>query len=449
MKDQAYQYKGKSMVEDMIRAARISVFFIDETQRVSWNDSGSVEAIEKAAVKFKAKYHEPLYLTAQYRCNGSTGYLNWLDDVLQISATGNFENWGDGQYEFKIFDRPEDLYSALKKKNGENKARLVAGYSWGWPKQGRERGTTVRHVQAGDLSLPWNYDGENWATSKDGINQVGCIHTSQGIEFDWLGVLIGADLTLKGEKVVGDPSKRAKTDKSLNGWKKALKDAGNDAAKKQSVLDKVQAIIKSTYKVLLSRGRKGCYVWSEDQDFREYLKGRLALASAKACTTIPFPPQPQVVEDPGEGKYTEFVPVYSLQVASVYFDRPTPVDCIVFIRPPPGIKIGERHFAAKVVGKSMEPLIKDGSYCLFRFEVVGSRSGRIVLAQLSQVSDPETGGSYTVKKYQSVKTAHEEHEWEHSTIQLLPINPEFKPIPIVATTDDDIKIIAEFIAIIP
>ena len=96
LKDKAYQYKGKSMVEDMVRSARISVFFIDESQRVSWQDSGSIQAIKDAAKKFKAEFHEPMQLKAQFRCNGSTGYLNWLDDVLQIRPTGNFENWGDG-----------------------------------------------------------------------------------------------------------------------------------------------------------------------------------------------------------------------------------------------------------------------------------------------------------------------------------------------------------------
>jgi uncharacterized protein len=159
LKDKAYQYKGISMVEDMVRAARNAVFFIDETQRVSWNDCGSVARIAEAARKFKVELHSSYNLTAQYRCNGSTGYLNWLNDVLQIQETGNFENWGDGQYEFRVFDRADELYEALKAKNNKNKARLIAGYSWEWPKQGRRRGSTTKHVQADGLSLPWEAVG--------------------------------------------------------------------------------------------------------------------------------------------------------------------------------------------------------------------------------------------------------------------------------------------------
>jgi len=175
------------MVSDMVRASRISVFFIDESQRVTWNDSGSVASIKAAAAEFGATFHPPLKLAAQFRCSGSTGYLNWLDDVLQIRPTGNFENWGNGQYEFKIFDRAEELYAALKLKNDRNKARLIAGYSWEWPTEGRSRGTASLHVTADGLALPWNYDGESWAAAKDGIGQVGCVHTSQGLEFDWMG----------------------------------------------------------------------------------------------------------------------------------------------------------------------------------------------------------------------------------------------------------------------
>ena len=124
------------------------------------------------------------------------------------------------------------------------------------------------------------------ATSRDGIEVVLCVHTSQGVEFDWLGVLIGGDLTFKDGKIVGDPAKRAKNDKSLNGWKKELKEAGNDQEKTASVLEKVQSIIKNTYKVLLSRGRMGCYVWCADAGLREYLKKRLSLATSDSLQKI-------------------------------------------------------------------------------------------------------------------------------------------------------------------
>jgi hypothetical protein len=297
LKDKAYQYRGKSMVEDMVRASRISVFFLDETQRVTWSDAGSLARIDAAAKKFGAAVHPVLPLSAQFRCAGSDGYLNWVDDVLQIRPTANFDNWASGDYEFGVFDRAEDLHAALHARNGENKARLIAGYSWPWPTKTRGRTDGGAHVVADGLSLPWNYDDANWATAPDAIDQVGCVHTCQGVEFDWIGVLIGPDLAFRDDRVVGVPEQRAKTDKSLHGSKKALKGAGRDAARRTAVLERIQQIIKNTYKVLMTRGRRGCFVWCADPALRDYLRRRLALAHATAPTGA-LPAEAREPEEP-------------------------------------------------------------------------------------------------------------------------------------------------------
>jgi uncharacterized protein len=274
-------------------------------------------------------------------------------------------------------------------------------------------------------------------------------------------VLIGADLNFTNGKVTGNPDKRAKNDASLKGWKSELKAAGNDQEKRKAVLDKIQEIIKNTYKVLLSRGRMGCYVWCADTELREYLKSRLALTTS-AKNLLPlllpisenlaseglFPYVPKVILDPGREKFISLVPLYSLEAAAGSFGEPDAADCRGWVKAPPGIKINQRHFVAKVVGKSMEPKIMDGSFCLFSFGVIGSRMGRIVLAQHSAISDPETGGSYTIKKYQSQKTANDDGGWKHASIQLLPLNPDFKPIEITAESADEIKVIAEFVAVL-
>jgi len=437
----AYQYQGKSMVEDMVRAARISVFFIDETQKVSWQDIGTVQSIKDAAKKFKAEFNLLPPLTAQFRCNGSTGYLNWVEDVLQIKETGNYDGWGNGQYEFKVFDRAEELYAALKEKNDQNKARLIAGYSWPWPTKGRERGTKVMHVQADGLALPWNYMGENWATSEDGIGQVGCIHTSQGLEFDWLGVLIGPDLIYRDGKVVGDPAKRAGTDVSLKGWKGALEKAGDDLVAKEAVLQRVQTIIKSTYKVLLSRGRKGCYVWCQDEELREYLKQRLNLAKTVPTSIQEKPKYPFEVFSTAE---PGLVPIYSLEAAAGGFSANQTVESLGWVKVTGLSKPTAEHFVAKVVGKSMEPLIKDGSYCLFRRYTGGSREGKVVLAQSTSILDPETSASFTVKKYHSEKIEGPDGVWSHSKIELRSINTDYQSIALIGDMGGGVMVLAEF-----
>lgn len=156
---------------------------------------------------------------------------------------------------------------------------------------------------------------------------------------------------------------------------------------------------------------------------------------------------PPIFQDPGPEDFVSLVPLYSLEVAAGSFGEPDPADRIGWVKAPAGIKINRNHFVAKVVGRSMEPKIKDGSYCLFTFGVVGSRAGRIVLAQHSSISDPETGGSYTVKKYWSEKTTTED-SWKHERIRLLPINPEFTPIEIPADNDEKINTIAEFVRVL-
>jgi len=460
LKDEAYQYKGKSMVEDMVRAARISVFFLDETQRVQWIDAGSEERIREAANKYKANVHDPFTLTAQFRCGGSDGYLNWLDDVLQVRPTGNYDNWADEQYEFRVFDDAAALYKALKAKNATNKARLIAGYSWEWPKKaGRKRRGHLKHVTADGLALPWNFDGENWATSEDGIEQVGCVHTCQGVEFDWLGVLIGPDLRYENGKVIGVPTKRAKTDTSLKGSKTAIKAAKGDPAATAAAHEKVQAIIKNTYKVLLSRGRKGCFVWCADAALWEYLRDRLRLATrtfaeeaARHSAVVPPIVKPVFQPEPGGEPYVEWLPVYDLKTAASEFGPSVAADCLGWMPTPEGVKADERFFVAQVFGRSMEPMIPDGSYCVFRRDVAGSRAGTTLLVQHWAISDPETGGSYTVKGYRSLKVedldAGENASWQHTAIQLVPHNKNFPAIWINPDQVDELRVIAELVLVI-
>ena len=398
--------------------------------------------------------------SSQFRCGGSDGYLNWLDDALQLRPTGNYDNWADEQYEFRVFDDAAALYKALKAKNATNKARLIAGYSWEWPKKaGRKRRGHLKHVTADGLALPWNFDGENWATSEDGIEQVGCVHTCQGVEFDWLGVLIGPDLRYENGKVIGDPTKRAKTDTSLKGSKTAIKAAKGDPAATAAAHEKVQAIIKNTYKVLLSRGRKGCFVWCADAALREYLRDRLRLATrtfaeeaARHSAVVPPIVKPVFQPEPGGEPYVEWLPVYDLKTAASEFGPSVAADCLGWMPTPEGVKADERFFVAQVFGRSMEPMIPDGSYCVFRRDVTGSRVGKTLLVQHWTISDPETGGSYTVKGYRSLKVedldAGENASWQHTAIQLVPHNKNFRAIWINPDQVDELRVIAELVLVI-
>lgn len=185
------------------------------------------------------------------------------DDLLGICQTANYDGF-DMEYDLKIFDNPNEMRDALRVKNNENnKARMIAGYCYEW--------LSRKDVNAYDIVLEngfvakWNFASTStWAIDEDSFEQVGCIHTSQGLEFDYVGIIIGNDLRYKNGMVITDPAKRAKTDQSLRGLKS--RDSYEEVADK---------IIRNTYKTLLTRGQKGRYIYCEDKALQEYLKKRI------------------------------------------------------------------------------------------------------------------------------------------------------------------------------
>lgn len=264
-----YGNQGINQIHEIIHAARLSVFFIDECQRVTVKDIGSVGEIKRWAAVNGAEVHEE-ELTSQFRCNGSDGYLAWLDDVLEIRETANYDIEGI-DYDFEVLDSPDEMKQKVIERNqGSNKSRILAGYCWNWPRAGRAD-TNTHEITIGDFEISWNLDGgEAFALSPTSINEAGCIHTTQGLEFEYVGVIIGDDLRYEGDHVVTDYTKRAGTDQSIKGLKKMEREDPKHALKL------ADEIIKNTYRTLMTRGMKGCYVYATDPNLRSYLKERSA-----------------------------------------------------------------------------------------------------------------------------------------------------------------------------
>ena len=264
-----YHNEGENQIKEIINAARFSIFFIDENQKVTLNDIGSEELIKKFANDLGAGIYT-YELDSQFRCNGSDGYLAWLDNALEIRKTANFDIDGF-DYDFKVFDDPNEMRKAIEDKNKvNNKSRLVAGYCWNWP-TGNTRNDTNFHeitIPEHNFEISWNLDGgEAFAIGENSINEAGCIHTVQGLEFDYVGVIIGDDIRYENGHILTDYTKRAKTDTSLNGIKKLANEQGQDKA--NIIAD---AIIKNTYRTLMTRGMKGCYIYCTDSQLSAYFK---------------------------------------------------------------------------------------------------------------------------------------------------------------------------------
>jgi DUF2075 family protein len=209
-------------------------------------------------------------LASQFRCNGSDGYLAWLDNTLQIRTTAN-DRLSSNEFDFRVFDSPSDLRDhiyALNRTN--NKARMVAGYCWDWVSQ--------KNPLMPDISFPgtdfhaqWNLkqDGSLWIMAEKSVEQVGCIHTCQGLEVDHIGVIVGPDLIVRDGKVITDGMARSSKDGSVKGFRGLHK---KDPAAAQKL---VEPIIKNTYRTLMTRGMKSCSVYCADKETAAFFSSTL------------------------------------------------------------------------------------------------------------------------------------------------------------------------------
>ena len=261
-------WNGENQVKECISASLLSIFLLDEDQAVTVNDIGSIAEISKWCRELNSTLKMPAEakLVSQFRCNGSDAYIQFIDDILQRTEESVTVSLYELNFDFRIFDSAIELREALREKNAiNNKSRMVAGYCYDW---------NVKHGRGDyDIMLPdgfkakWNLEKDKiWAINPNSFEEVGCIHTAQGLEFDYVGVLIGKDLKYDSTsgRIITDKQAISKDDKS----------SGIRSCKNESI---VRKLILNTYKTLLTRGQKGCYVYCEDKSLAEYIKKKARL----------------------------------------------------------------------------------------------------------------------------------------------------------------------------
>ena len=252
---------GEPQINELIRSAKLTIFFIDEQQVVRPTEMGNVKLIKEAAEKFKANVYEMPELKTQFRCGGSGNYLEKIEIILQIQEEGtDMETDEENKMEFRIVNSPHELKSLIDGKNKEkkNSARLTAGFCWRWSKPNRD-GSLVNDVKIGDFEMPWENKDEfwKWATEDSGMEQIGTVYTSQGFEFDYIGVIFGRDLVW---------------DKNTNSWHAKPENSYDNMVKRRN--DEFAQHLKNVYRVLLSRAHKGVFVYFMDNDTGEYFKNK-------------------------------------------------------------------------------------------------------------------------------------------------------------------------------
>ena len=261
-------WNGENQVKECISASLLSIFLLDEDQAVTVNDIGSIAEISKWCRELNSTLKMPAEakLVSQFRCNGSDAYIQFIDDILQRTEESVTVDLDELNFDFRIFDSAIELREDLREKNAiNNKSRMVAGYCYDW---------NVKHGRGDyDIMLPdgfkakWNLEKDKiWAINPNSFEEVGCIHTAQGLEFDYVGVLIGKDLKYDSTsgRIITDKQAISKDDKS----------SGIRSCKNESI---VRKLILNTYKTLLTRGQKGCYVYCEDKSLAEYIKKKAGL----------------------------------------------------------------------------------------------------------------------------------------------------------------------------
>lgn len=261
-------WSGLPQVDELLSVARVSVFFIDDRQVVRPGEVGSSDLVREAAKRANANLFE-FELDAQFRCSGSDGFINWVDNTLDIRRTANVLWKQSDPYEFRIVDSVQELEAKIRNKAKSGSARLVAGFCWPWSDP-KPDGSLEADVVVGDWGMPWNARPDSsrlakgipksnfWASDDGGLDQVGCVYTAQGFEFDYVGIIFGMDLRYDWDK---------------NEWL-GDKQQSHDTVVKRSK-EQFTELVKNTYRVLFTRGIKGCYVHFVDEGTRRFFKSRL------------------------------------------------------------------------------------------------------------------------------------------------------------------------------
>ena len=268
-----YGNLGENQIKEVIASSKCTILFVDDDQMVTLNDIGHSGELERWAKQLGAQVTK-LELSSQFRCNGSDGYLAWLDDTLGIRSTAN-HGLDASEFDFRVVDSPAQLHALIEEKNRtNNKSRVVAGYCWDW--------VSKRNPDAYDIVLDeydyrrrWNLDadGSLWIIAPDSIDEVGCIHTCQGLELDYVGVIVGPDLIARRGELVSVPENRSRMDRSIRGYRQLMQ------ADAEGTKQRVDRIIRNTYRTLMTRGLKGCFIFCADAETQEYFRTRIARAT--------------------------------------------------------------------------------------------------------------------------------------------------------------------------
>lgn len=396
----------------IIANSKNQIFFYDSAQSIKPSDIDE----EKFKNLLIDKDILNIELTSQMRVQGGNNYINFVDDLLNVKRVGKsiYSNKG---YDLLVFDSLNDLYKDLgKKEELHGLCRLVAGYSWPW--LSKEDKNAI-DIEIDDLKFQWNQTDKDWINSPNAFSEIGCIHTTQGYDLNYTGVIFGKEISYN--KITNKIEVNPKMYFDKNGKRGITNE------------EELKSYVINIYKTIMYRGIKGTFIYACDKNFREYLKQHISSYKKE----MPF----RILRFDEVKPYINSVPLVDISAAAGNFSDLQIHSDFEWVELPFNIAAKKGYFVCKVVGESMNKKIPNGSYCLFRQDEGGSRNGKIVLVELSNLQDPDFGSGYTVKEYHSKKNINDE-QWSHLSITLKPLsyNSEYNDLELKEDEINNLKV---------
>lgn len=408
--------------------SRNQIFFYDAAQSVKPSD---IDEFKFTALQNKRDTLK-LSLKSQMRTKGGNDYINFIDSLLNCNVNKKPELPSD--FELEYFDSFKSLYNKLKIKEKENGlCRMIAGYSWEWksdPKRKENLDLNAIDISIDGMEFQWNKTYNDWITSDNAFEQIGCIHTTQGYDLNYAAIIFGLEIDY-------DPIRNEIVIDKTKYFDKYGKNGLTD-------INELKAFIINIYKTVLYRGIKGVYIYACNENLKKYLKLHLVANTNLTLSNDSKANTPRIIPFDSVKPYVNAIPLVDYKIAATNFTDPQFYDEFSWAELPMQVSPREGYFIAQVIGESMNKKIPNGSFCLFEEynNIAGSRNGEIVLVQCTNIQDGNYGSGFTIKEYSSVKVVTEE-TYRHKSITLKPLSDDdsFEDIELFEDESKDFKVI--------
>ena len=371
------------------------LYFYDNKQSIKPSDvdANDFENIKNADNSINVK------LNSQFRVKGGNGFVDFINQLLDNSFNNKEFKYNDINYDLVLFENFSDFVNELRVKNEKYQlSRFIAGYAWPWISK---KDPTKFDIEIENIKLKWNSTANDYINSDINAQEVGCIHTTQGYDLNYAGIIFGPE-------IIYNPLSN-----EIEVVKENYKDRNGTATIKD--IEILKNYVINIYKTIMLRGILGCYIYVCDKNLRNYFQKHINVFNDNSAEISAKPALNEIKLIPFENS----VPLCSLKVAAGEFMLNESISEDKFILVPEGVRITNDHFACKIIGNSMNKIVQDGQIALFKKYHGGSRNGLMVLAQCFDHQDLDYGSCYTFKEYCSQKAISEEG-WHHEKITLKP-----------------------------